>query len=455
MDGDDSEMSEADAMPTPINSSMPIAENMAIEGEPNAAAHSANADAARARESEQAALAAKISMVATEVTTAALVKMGLGGEGQVATVTVEEVESMKVAELKLALVGRGLTTGGKKAELAGRLTDALKKHGQEREGMHVEDEGEGEEDEGEGEQLAVVVRAKTPAEAAAAAGVEVEWHLLRCPLCKAGLQARLPAPMTKLCCGFCSGTFFAANPLVTKRAPERKSAKRESWKFRSQNLYVKKAYARIRAADPKLTHRQVFKAAMEEHRALSKEERQALVAEAAAADEHEARGSGSPAAAAGTASEREEERDRVDDGERDGERDSERDGVQAAAAGARPAAAAVENLAVDTPPVVGPMADPACVQPLPPPAILPLAQRPHPKRDPGAKKLKGRARPEPSPWTAPEPARKRPKHATAAAVTAACALASAPAPARASGRKRKPKQYLGESDADEDEHDFE
>ena len=112
-------------------------------------------------------------------------------------------------------------------------------------------------------------KAASAAAAATAAGVALEWHLLRCPCCRAGLRARLPAPLTRLRCGYCSELFVARNPHVSEAPlPAAKPAR----KRRAQNVYVSKAWPRIRLAHPTWRVPQVIKEAMREWVAKGKPE---------------------------------------------------------------------------------------------------------------------------------------------------------------------------------------
>ena len=190
------------------------------------------------------AAAARVAAAVTEsargASAAAFGRLGMSASGEVLPLT--GIPLMKLEELQQKLRGMGLSATGKKAELVSRLEAAaaeLEGGG----GMEVEEEGE----EGEGDEAVdeeerdagtVVGPAwpLSPAEAAKAAGVQLEWHILACGECGAGLQVRLPAPCTRVRCGGCGITFFAFNKHV-QLAPEPAAPKKVGRK-REQSEYV-------------------------------------------------------------------------------------------------------------------------------------------------------------------------------------------------------------------------
>ena len=166
---------------------------------------------------------AAVADLAARASAAALVRVQTGAAmiGDLPPLDPDDIKGMKVAELKLQLEARNLDVGGKKAELASRLTDAI---------VAVEEAGEeaGEEEDVDCVEMqplgnsaaaaAVAAEAKRKAEAC---GVAVEWYLLQCPICNARLQCWLRYVRTELVCNCCGGHFTARNEhlAATPRPP--------------------------------------------------------------------------------------------------------------------------------------------------------------------------------------------------------------------------------------------
>ena len=314
--------------------------------------------------SREAMVSRAVDDVAQRATTAALQRIGMSAAGAVETYTEEEISKLKVDELKKALLGRGLSATGNKKELVARLIEAAGVGGMQDDEGEGEDEDEGEEEE---EERASNVQQKgellTPAQAAVAAGVALEWHVVVCAECGAGLSVRLPCAMTPIRCRCCGVRSFAVNPHVgTRPPPAPKKAKRGA----PHVSLIKGAYARIKNANPTWSRQQVFKQADREAR-----EEHARAKEHARANEH-----GAPAGAAAAVA--------ADDGHGD---DDRRSIVMAAPLDvANPPEFDLRRTAT----VLGQL--PAAATPLPPPAFMPLDQRPKCKQQ-GGQRLKAAKRP--------------------------------------------------------------
>ena len=268
----------------------------------------------------------------------------------------------------------------------------------------------------------------------------------RCVHCAAGLSVRLQAACTPVSCRLCSTTFYAVNPHVVG-APAPKPVTRAKQQGAPHCKYTAQLYPGIKAAHPEWSRQQCFGEAAKQG---------VLALQAARAAEASDAPNGLDVLVAGV-----EERERGEAGGGDGGGDNggegrgeDEGGADGAGGGGEGAAASPAEgtlaHAQATAASLGHVAPAEALEPLHPPAFMPLNQRPHPKQTAGAKRLHSAKRPAASPATAGNPAaakqqRRRPPGSSLAAGQPPAAPA-APAHARGSKRARAPRRRLGEEE---------
>ena len=152
----------------------------------------------------------------------------------------ESAKKLKVLGLKSALEDRGLETSGKKVELLARLQTAIT----EAEEEHLEDGDECDlnaASEAAADSSTGGAAFTDPTIAAEAAGIALQWYLIHCPVCNTQLNTRLPQSFTQLYCSHCSVTFVALNAHLD-RLPTAPLWKPKAFRKRSQMQMAMRAF---------------------------------------------------------------------------------------------------------------------------------------------------------------------------------------------------------------------
>ena len=212
----------------------------------------------------------RIARVAAESAAAARAKESSGGAKvllEPAQVTVEGARKMLQAQLAEALEDRGLDKTGRKAEQLARLIEALEA-GDAAPGAEGEEGDKDDEAEEAGSSKRPKVAASDPLAIAEAAGIAAQWYMVTCPICSSLLQARLPDPLTQLCCSSCHTLFVAPNahiaqlpavPLWKPRPPRKRSPL-----MLEKERFAKVALLRLAQEQPEVSQQDRMRLAMKE-----------------------------------------------------------------------------------------------------------------------------------------------------------------------------------------------